>query len=266
MALDLQFTTNYLLGRGKVIVSDDLISWYDFGNTPSYNYSLTVTTLEHKNSRDRLKKTDKECTTEITAEGSINLDTVHPENVRIFLLGESVVEETQAAAASQSNDAFVANASQMGQWKYVSDDESGQGNFTIQDNLDSVVVQNTAEDTTYILDVDYHLDARAGLIMILSTGNITDDQALHIDYNVGARTRNKIGAAQLSLIEKHMRFVGNPACGSIIDIQGYVNLKPEGEFSLIGDDWTAFTINFKFLERTAYYSGLLEHLDYGEVS
>lgn len=265
MALDLQFTTNYLLGRGKVLISDDRLAWYDFGNTPSFNYSLTVTTLEHKNSRDKLKKTDKEVTTEITAEGAISLDTVHPENVKIFLLGDSVVESTQAAAATQSNDAFVANAAQMGQWKYISDDESGFGNFTVEENLSNVVVLSSDELTTYVLDVDYHLDARAGMIMILATGNIADDEALRIDYDVGALTKYKVAAAKVSKIEKHMRFVGNPASGSIIDVLGFVNLKPEGDFSLIGDDWTAFSVNYKFIERTEFYSGLLEHIDYGET-
>lgn len=264
MALDLQFQTNYYVGRGKVVTSVNRLDWYDFGNTPSFSYSLTVTTLEHKNSRDKLKKTDKEVTTEITAEGSVNLDTLHPENIRIFLLGESVEEESQVAAATQSNDAFVANAAQIGKWKYIADDESGFGNFTIVDNLSNIVVQNTLETVTYTPEIDYFVDARSGLIMILAGGSITPGDTLHIDYDVGARTRYKIGAGKLSVIERHMRFISNPASGSVIDVQGYVNLRPEGEFSLVGDDWTSFAINFKFLEKTSFYSGLLEHLDYGE--
>lgn len=266
MALDLQYSTNYLLGRGKVVISENLLDFYDMGNTPSFNYNIEATTLEHKNSRDKLKKTDKEVTTEITASGTINLDTVHPENIKIFLLGDSVVEETQSSASSQSNDAFVANAAQIGKWKYVSDDESGQGNFTIEDNLSNVVVQNVAEDTTYVLDRDYHLDARAGLIMILATGTIPADDTLHIDYDVGARTRYKVAAAKVAKIERHLRFIGNPATGSIIDVQGYVNMYPEGEMALVGDEWAAYNINYKFVEKTDSYTGLLEHIDYGEAS
>ena len=265
MALDLQFTTNYLLGRGKVLISDDRAEWYDFGNTPSFNYSLTVTTLEHKNSRDVLKKTDKEVTTEITAEGAINLDTVHPENIKIFLLGDSVVESTQSSAPTQSNDLFECATTQFGKWKYVSDDETGWGNFTVEENLSSVVVNNAAEDAIYVEGSDYHLDARAGLIMILETGDIPAATALHIDYDVDALTKYTVAAAKVAKVEKHVRFVGNPASGSIIDILGWVNLKPEGDFSLIADDWTAFTINYKFIENTAFYTGLLEHVDYGEV-
>lgn len=262
MAVDFSFSTNYLLGRGKVTKTDDFLSYYDFGNTPAFNYTLTVTTVEHKTSRERLKQTDAECTVDITAEGNINFDTVHPENIRLFIYGTSIVEETQAAAASTTNSLFVAK---HGFWKNVADDETGLGSFTPVRNISAVSVEPDGGGTPFVLNKDYRVDLRSGLIMTLASGTIVDGVILDVIYTVNAETRHRIGAANTSLIETNIAFFGNPACGSIIDVVGFASITPDGQFDYIADDFANLTLKFKFL-RSDNYLGLFEHIDYGEVA
>lgn len=50
-------------------------------------------------------------------------------------------------------------------------------------NVSNVVVTDDPDVTTYVEDTDYVVHAEAGLIEILSTGSITDDEALLIDYD-----------------------------------------------------------------------------------
>lgn len=260
MAVDPTFSTNYLLGRGKALISDDKLAWYDLGNLGSFNYAIAVETLEHMQSREPLKTVDKDVTISITASSTLALETVHPENIRLFLMGDAVAEQSQSSSTAVENTGFVAA---HGKWKYVSDDGSGIGNFTVVDKVSSVVVEK--DTTTYVLGKDYILDERSGLIMTLSTGDITDEDTLTITYDVAARTRYKIAAGKKSKIETHFRFCGNPASGSIIDVAGKVSLYPDGELGLISDEWATFNINAKFIDDSSY-EGLLEHYDYGEVA
>lgn len=52
----------------------------------------------------------------------------------------------------------------------------------------AAVVTNTAGDTTYVVDEDYEIDYRQGLIRALTGGDITAGQTIHVDYTKLAKT------------------------------------------------------------------------------
>lgn len=259
MAVNFEFSTKYTVGRGKVLASDDRKKYYDFGNSPSFNFSVTVNVLDHKSARRGLKVTDKEAIIDINVEGSIQLDTVHPENLRYFLMSDQVNETTDAAVTSTENTDYPAT---KGFWRNVADNGA---TFTPVRNVTSLTVQNAAKDTTYEEGLDYEFDPIDGNLLIKFGSVIVDAALLTVTYVSDAFTRNVIGAANVSKIEQHTWFVGNPAIGTRLWVQGFASIRPDGEIPLVGDDWVAFGLGFKYLERRDSYSGLIEVSDLGEI-
>lgn len=59
-------------------------------------------------------------------------------------------------------------------------------------DVSAVVVQDVTDTTTYVLDTDYKLDAKLGLITIIDGGAITASDVLHIDYTYAAETGYRV--------------------------------------------------------------------------
>jgi len=59
-------------------------------------------------------------------------------------------------------------------------------------NVSNVVVTDDPETTTYVLGTDYLLDAVKGVITILTSGAIAEDQALLIDFEPGVMSAPRI--------------------------------------------------------------------------
>lgn len=59
-------------------------------------------------------------------------------------------------------------------------------------DVSNLVVTDSTGTTTYVLNTDYTFDADMGLLKALSTGSITDDESLLVDYDWAAETGYKI--------------------------------------------------------------------------
>jgi hypothetical protein len=67
----------------------------------------------------------------------------------------------------------------------------------------TVVVKNSGGSTTYVENTDYTIDYDGGILIALSTGAITDSQALKVDYTHSALTGRLItGGAKTQLTGK----------------------------------------------------------------
>jgi len=75
----------------------------------------------------------------------------------------------------------------------------------LHNKVSAVVVTNDTGVTTYVADTDYVLGADRGMIEILSTGSITDGQALLIDYTYAQQ--DHLSAAPANT-EKYLVFAG----------------------------------------------------------
>lgn len=106
---------------------------------------------------------------------SLTLRSIKPEHAKIALQGNNTV----IASGSVTNQAHTAKLGGFNVLQHV--------------KVSSVVVTNTAGTTTYVAGTDYVLHADKGLIEILSTGTITADQIIHVDYTYAAQ--HKITAA-----------------------------------------------------------------------
>jgi hypothetical protein len=116
-------TKQYVLGRGKLYFSrfvEGTQTPHDFlyfGNTPEFSLSIEVEDLPHYNADEGIREEDDNVVLEVTRTASLVTDNIIPENVALFLMGDSSIL-TQAAVlpVSMTLDAPKAGYSyQVGQ-------------------------------------------------------------------------------------------------------------------------------------------------------
>lgn len=244
---------SYTIGRGKLLFRPDGYTeagYEDLGNCPDFKITVATEKKEHISSRSGLQLKDLEIITKQTATGSFTLDEPNIENIKRFIMSDAGSTSSQSAGNDATAQDFTAD---LDHWIDLG-----------KKNLTSVVVKNASETTTYVEGTDYELDKDAGLLKCLSTGTITDAQPLKITRTWGAATITKANAAKATTVKGHIWFVGNPAAGRKLEVKGYVSLLPNGDISLIADNWMQFSFNMEFLSSSSY-TGLFEVHDRGYV-
>lgn len=157
------------------------------------------------------------------AQFSVTLDDINKDNLALAFMG-TVSNYTQAAttvtdeAVTAKHDKFVELAHR---------------------NVSGVVVTDSGGGTTYALDTDYELNARLGLIKALSTGSITDGQALLVDYAAGAIAGNQVQGGSEPLIRGAFMLDGkNFANDSLVIVDVWeATLAPTSEFDFLAEDF-----------------------------
>lgn len=250
----------YTIGKGRLYFRPTGTGkpFRHLGNVPDFKITPTIEKKDHFSSTGGLQKKDKDIITKISILGSCTLDEPNIQNLNLFALGAGSVSADQGAAAVSDEQ----QAAVLDQWVKM--------DFM---NVDTVVIgDDPTPSTTYVLDTDYSLDTVTGAFMALSTGAITEGQVVYLDYNYSAVTMNRIDAAQDTVIEGHLYFVADPPVGKIIDVRGYVSITPEGDLSLVGEDWMQFSLAIEFLDKVGVpvdgitYNGLYDLYDRGVVT
>jgi hypothetical protein len=103
--------------------------------------------------------------------------------------------------------------------------------------------------TAVLMAGNYEIDAVTGRILILDDAtDMTDDEALTIAYTAAAGTEELVVAAG-TLIEGRLEFFANNRAGENRDyIWPYVQIRPDGDFALKGDDWQNMTFSVEILK------------------
>lgn len=114
----------------------------------------------------------------------------------------------------------------------------------------AVVVTSSAGTTTYVANVDY--EVRAGGIVILDAGAITDGQSLRVDYSFA--TYNKVealttGAKTLELLFEGLNEANN-GLPVLIDVYR-LQLSPAKALALLGDDFAELEMEGEVLKDTS---------------
>lgn len=242
--------SDYSIGKGKVLFKlDGTNGFLDLGNCPDFKISMAVDKLEHFSSRSGLNVKDAEVITKQTGAGAFTLDEPNINNLNLFAMGNTVTDVSQTGS-TVTDEAVVAY---LDKWVPLA-----------KKKLSAVAVKHTSGTPTYVLNTDYELDAEAGLIRAKTGGAITDAQSLKVDYTYATLTIKRVDSSTKSQLKGHIWFVGNPPAGRIQDVKGYVNLMPEGDMPMIGEEWRSFGFKFEFIDDTTY-TGVFEILDRGTV-
>lgn len=248
-------TKDYSLGRGKLYVAKLDVDtglptdagYRDVGNVPDFSISIDIEELLHQSSQQGLKVTDKRVVTSQTMKLSIALDELSSQNMALFFSGDTDVSVTNPAVAGITT-ITQSGAAVLGQWLDIVD---GNGVRCMDlDNADVDVFGGVAGATALAEGTDYTLDLKMGRLFLLSdaaTANDGDIIKVTLAANAGAAAKlDSVVALTKSSEQLVLKFISeNPANDDEqVEFQFHsATLSAEGDFSLIGDDWTQMKLS-----------------------
>lgn len=182
----------------------------------------------------------KEVTIKRTVTGAAKGYELDPENVSLQLMGDlgSLVQTTGTVV-----DLTLTPSSKKGRYYSVE-----------KRNISAVVVKEGS--TTYVLGVDYAVDAKTGRVKVLSGGSIEDGSALTVSCSYAATTLQTVEGATAGTVEGRLRFVGDPTCGPAVEVEVFrVKVTPNGELGFLSDDWGTLSLKFSVLTDSSRPAG-----------
>jgi len=225
----------YTIGRGKLLFRPEDSSTQGFddcGNVTDFKLSFKTEKKEHYCYRNGLKVKDQEIILSVEANLSFVCDSLTVKNLKQFLLAD---KEDITQGAGEIDETITV---MQDQWFKL-------GKYNISD----ITVKNHADSTiTYEEGTDYVLDKDAGLIYIMPEGNIQDNAQIDITGNYGSYTGSKLQAVKKSKLKGRILFVADPPVGTIIDVEGDVELYPKGDLELIKDDYINVAFEGSFIK------------------
>jgi len=238
-------TSDYNLGRGALyfanLVSSLPSRYRHLGNSPEFNISVEVETLEHQSSLTGLKVTDKEVIISQKVSVSVTLDEINDENLAVFFSGEVATFGNDVALAGFSEHVMIAAAEvEQGRW-YDIVDSSGVRVYDIDEGNLTVESPDTTAQT---LNTDYTVDEEFGRIFIVVGGGIAtgaDDVLVTLAADAGTKEVDEVRALTQTNVTGALKFIGeNPANNDeSVEYQFHqISLKAEGDFAQISDEFT----------------------------
>jgi hypothetical protein len=222
-----QESSNYLSGQGVLLLAtkdgttgEPNSGFRAVGNVSALSIGNETTEFEHKESQSGVRAVDLTIIQEISVNVSFTMESLISENLALALKGAAA----DVAMGSVTNQALVGYHDLWTPLQHI--------------QVSSLVVTNTGGMTTYTLGSDYEADLAAGAIRVLSTGTITDTQALEADYSYAAQ--ETVDALTLSANPvRWARFHGlntvdqdNPVVVDIFKLE----VTPLAELALIQDE------------------------------
>lgn len=247
-------TADYNLGRGKVYLSGinpstgkpDGNGFRDVGNVPEFTLTVDSETLEHQSSQQALRLTDKEVVLETSLTVAFTFDEINHENLSDFLLGDTADYVNPSIAGFTKHEMIA--AVKPGKW-YQIVNSAGARAYDVA--AGSLTVNNGSDEVLLVLGEDYELKQVEGLIRVLaSSARIAADDP--VDVTVGARagaaTIHEVRGLTKSSTTVALMFVAeNPAANDAKREYMFhqIELKPDGDLALIGDEWTQGSLTGK---------------------
>lgn len=251
----LPITGDYNLGRGKIYAAD-LVSglpgdagWRDLGNAPEFNINVEVETLEHQSSREGLKVTDKEVVISQKINVSFQLDEINFQNLALFFSGTaSAAALTNPAIAGVAETEFITTALDYsavgGRWYDLTDATGAIRAYNIDSANLTLASDILGDNNALVLGTDYTVDEKMGRVFILSGTTLIDpgdDVTFILAADAGAVNPDEVKALTQTNVTVALKFISeNPANNDAESEYTFhqVQLKAEGDFSVIGDEFT----------------------------
>lgn len=239
-------TNNQTLGRGRLYF-DKFASgtttgsgFRYFGNTTEFNVTSESDNLEHFSSDEGVRVKDKSVLLELNRTGSFITDNISSENLALFFLG-AASSVTQSASVGETETLTVVPGLfyQLGVTALLPQGVKG---------IENLVVTGTGGTPTYVLNTDYRFNADAGLLEIVDGGSISAGD-IELTYDIKAATFDKVVTAAEGSIKGALKFVtSNPEGSDWVYDFPYVEITPNGDFALKGDDWQTIPFNVEVLK------------------
>ena len=241
-----QESSNYLSGQGVLLLAtkdgttgEPNVGFRAVGNVSVLTIGNETTEFEHKESQSGVRAIDLTLVTEIKVNVTFTMESLISENLALTLKGL----QTDVAASTVTDVAGVAYHDLWTPLEHIS--------------VSAFVLTNTGGIVTYVLDTDYELDAAAGAFRTLSTGTITDTQAVEWDYSfaiqetVDALTQ---GANPVRWARFHGLNTADTDQPVIVDIYR-LEITPLAELALINDEISQMAIEATALSDSTRATG-----------
>lgn len=212
------------------------------GNTPELSMTSESENLDHFDSDNGIRIKDDSMLLELNRSGAFVTDHISPENLAMFFLGEaSLLTQTAGTAASYN----VASA-QPGRRYQIGASASAPAGVR---GITNVVVTSDPVGTAYDLNVDYTVNLDNGGLVVLEGGAIPADAPLIVTYDTTAQSYNRVVTADNAEIYGAMFLESRNPKGEKMDyFIPYCSIRPDGDFSLKGDEWQQLPFSFEILK------------------
>jgi len=247
-------TEDYNLGKGRVYLAEldsstgKPLAWRFVGNAPDLTANVESETLSHTSSLEGLASTDKEVTVSQEMNVGLSLDEVNFENLANFFSGEVATYSNSVASAGFSKHTMISSANaKKGRW-YDIVDSNGARVYDISKS--DLTVEDESGIDTYVEGTDFTVDEEFGRIFFVSGGSLDETDGVDVTLASASGspegTIDEVRGLTKSAVTVAMRFIGvNPANNDRKTEYTWhqVALKPDGDFSLIGDDWSTMAFS-----------------------
>lgn len=259
---------NLVLGRGRLFFDrqdskGNPTGERYLGNTPELNATQDVTTLDHFASDYGVKEMDDQMVLQNTRSGSFITDNISLENVAAFFGGEgqTIVNTQQSDVKEGLNGEHQIQRGRFYQLGQTVDEPQGLGNVDAANFELYYAAANAAivigsgdlsavEGLTLLPAGNYELEAETGRVYIEPDApDLVAPSKLYAQYNRLAGSTDMFITTDDS-VRGALRFISDNPKG--LQMNYYwpeVNLTPNGDYALKGDDWQQLSFNFGVLKK-----------------
>ena len=154
--------------------------WINLGDVTAWQMPVDLKRTPIMDSGKGYRRKTRDLMTEVGWQYDITVGEVIKETMELMHLGASAADVTQNSAtgltASFSSVAYR------------------RGYFLNKEKTSNVVVKNASNTITYVQDVDYAVDADAGVIELIDGGSIAEGVTINVTFDCAATTRGKVNA------------------------------------------------------------------------
>ena len=241
------FANEYKLGRGKVFFNrfasgtkTPIDSERYIGNCPALTFSSSEDKLEHYSSEGGLKVLDASVVLQMTRAGSFTTDNINLPNLALLFSGTSS-KVTQTAATAQTQDIIGAKD----RWYQLGISAT---NVVGVRNVSNVVIKEKTSSTVLVAG-NYTVDLALARVYIKDNApSVTEGTEYTVTFDVAASSSTLV-VSKTDTVYGSLRFVADNGYGTNIDyFLPYVKIAPNGDFSLIGDEWQQIEFSLDVLK------------------
>lgn len=245
---------NYVLGSGELYFAPfasgtrvPSAGQDYFGNTTEVNLTVESEMLDHYDTDHGIRQKDDSVLLEKNMSGSFITDHISPANIAKWFTGSStVVTQASSTAATQTF-----NNVKRGVRYQIGTSPSNPSGLRGLANMAAVMVA-TPSNTNLVAGTDIRFDPETGSFTILpSSLVVTDDtESVIVTYDITAASFNRIVSGSEANLEGELFYKAINGKGLNFDYYfPYVQLAPDGDYALKGDDWQQLGFTFQALQR-----------------
>ncbi len=243
---------NYILGKGKVFFGQfapgtrTVVSGQRyFGNTPEFNTTSESESLDHFDADGGIRVKDDSVPLELNRSGSFTCDHISPQNLALWFLGTTnLVTQGVLTSVVQS----VPNAKRGARYQIGKSNANPSG----VRGLTTVTASNTTTPATLVEGTDFKVNLDTGGFEILPNApNVSalGTDTISITYSGTSITYHQIKSGSNSVIEGELFFEATNPKGTRFDyLFPFVQLTPDGDFELKGEEWQVLGFTFEALK------------------